>query len=90
MKRTDLDRGEIEQALKAEPNITDAAKSLGVARRTLQNRMRSLGMPVGRSGRPTRKLTYSKRRRSYAGWGAAAAALVGGVLVGRHFTKSKA
>jgi IS30 family transposase len=90
MKRTDLDRSEIERALREEPSITDAARSLGVARRTLQDRMRALGMARGKAGHPTKAIKYKKRSRSYRGPAVmvGVAALVGGVLIGRHFRKT--
>lgn len=86
MKRIDLDRAEIERALVAEPSITKAAKALGVARRTLQDRMRALGMARGKAGHPTRPIKYRKRSRGYraSSIGLAAVGLIGGVLVGRH------
>lgn len=90
MKRTELDRGEIERALAAESSFSAAAKALGINRKTLYDRMRALGMARGKSGRPTRKITYRKRARRGAGLGVAAAALVGGILVGRHLMKDKA
>ena len=77
------DRNEILAAIRdAGGNITDAAKSLGVARRTLQNRMRKYGIAEGKSGRPPRKLRHAKRNRTAASGLAAAAMLVGGALIG--------
>jgi transcriptional regulator with GAF, ATPase, and Fis domain len=50
-----LDASTVEKMLaKMGGNITAAAKALGVARRTLQNRMRDFGMPTGQPGRRMR------------------------------------
>lgn len=46
------ERGRIEDAIATvRGNLSEAAQLLGCSRRTLQNRMRSLGMPRGRAGR---------------------------------------
>ena len=46
------EREPIERALAAaNTDITKAARMLGCSRRTLQNRMRGLGIPIGKSGR---------------------------------------
>ena len=66
-------------------NITKAAKKLGVARRTLQNRMRFYSIPVGKSGRSKRTISYSRRAKGYA-IGAAAVVVGGIVLLGRKKT----
>lgn len=91
MKRTELDRAEVERALQSEPSITAAAKALGVARRTLQDRMRALGMARGKAGHPTRAIKYKKRSRRYRGPAVVVgvAALVGGVLIGSRIAGKK-
>lgn len=91
MKRTELDRAEVERALQSESSITNAAKALGVARRTLQDRMRALGMERGKAGHPTRAIKYRKRRRRYGipAVAVGVAALVGGVLVGSRLAGKK-
>ena len=67
------DRATIEHALSAAGGKMDkAARALGVSRRTLQNRMRSLGMVRAKAGRPKHRL-YARRARS---WGVAAAGAV--------------
>ena len=63
-------------------NLTNAARKLGVARKTLQNRMRYYGIPRGQSGRRRRKISYSKRS-GLAVLGGAAAALGLLVLAGK-------
>jgi hypothetical protein len=50
------ERATVEQAIRTTPNLGAAAKRLDVARKTLYNRMRSLGLPAGKSGRPKRSL----------------------------------
>ena len=52
-------------------NVSRAARKLDVSRRTLQNRMREYGMPVGKSGRPKKRLSY--RASSMLGTAAAVA-----------------
>lgn len=82
-----LERDTVLAAIReAQGNISEAAKILGCSRRTLQNRMRAYGIPEGRSGRRKRSLPY-RRKRAGLGYGAAALALVGGVLIGRKLTK---
>jgi transposase-like protein len=80
----EFDQADVVQALRdADGNVSEAAKTLGCSRRTLQNRMRTYGIPEGRSGRRKRKLNYRKRASAAAGVGVAAAA-VGAILLGRH------
>lgn len=68
---TALDRPAVLAALRdARWNVGRAARKLGCARRTLQNRMRDYGIPRGRAGRPRRPLHYRK------------ASGIGGALVG--------
>jgi len=43
-------------------NISAAARRLGVARRTLQSRMRAYGIAKGTPGRRKMKISYSKAR----------------------------
>jgi DNA-binding NtrC family response regulator len=53
--RGPLDAQTIEKALATTGgNIGLAAKSLSIARRTLQNKMREFNMPTGKGGRPTK------------------------------------
>ena len=52
MKRVELERRAILGALDREANITEAARALGAARRTLQSRMRDYQIPPGEPGRP--------------------------------------
>lgn len=46
------ERETIASAIHDSPNLGVAARRLGVARKTLYNRMRQYGMPHGKSGRP--------------------------------------
>jgi hypothetical protein len=78
-----LDRQAIVDAIHESPNLTVAARRLGVVRKTLQNRMRAYGMAKGQSGRPKKRLTYSRRRKLYVA-GAVAAGVVLGVVVLRR------
>lgn len=74
------DRAEIERALHvANGKMDKAARILSVSRRTLQNRMRELGMTRAKAGRPKRRL-YARRARSW-GVAAAGAAVVAGVVL---------
>jgi hypothetical protein len=78
------DRTAIENALRAANGKMDkAARILHVSRRTLQNRMRELGMVRAKAGRPKRRL-YARRARAWGTVAAGAAALVGiGVVVAK-------
>lgn len=80
-----LERAAIVQAISSSSNLDDAARKLGASRRTLQNRMRHYGIPRGKSGRPRRKLKYSKKRKAWSvGVAATAVAMISGaVLLGR-------
>jgi hypothetical protein len=71
-------------------NVSRAARALGVARRTLQNRMRKLGLPVGRAGRRPRKLHYRRGARRLASIGLGAAAVVGAFVVASKWRGSGA
>lgn len=62
-------------------NISKAAHELGCTRLTLQRRMRLYGIPRGRAGRPKRRLKYGRRRRNYLAAGAAAAGVLGYLLL---------
>jgi len=78
-------RNAVIAAVRGSKNLDAAAKSLGISRRTLQNRMRAYGLARSKGGRPRRKLAYKRRRAP--GWGmvmaaAAAGALTVGVLKG--------
>lgn len=72
------DRIKILAAIHQTSNYDEAAKKLGISRRTLQNRMRSLGMTRGKAGRPKRKLGY---RGKGVIWAAAAATVAVSALV---------
>jgi hypothetical protein len=58
-------------AIRDEGNITKAAKSLGVSRRTLQNRMRHYSLPEGKRGRRKKKISYRKKHMAYTAAGLA-------------------
>lgn len=62
-------------------NLSKAARSLGIARKTLYNRMRELGLR-GIAGRPKKRMGYSRSRKRYA-IGAAAVAVIGVALIAR-------
>ena len=77
-----LERDDIARALReAGGKIGKAARLLGASRRTLQNRMRYYGMARGKAGRPKRKLSYGRKRGAWLAGGAAAAAVVGGLVL---------
>lgn len=77
-----VDRAAIVAAIKdAGNNISRAAEKLGVARRTLQARMRFYGLARGKSGRRKMKISYSRKRKLYVAGGLAAAAVVGYAIV---------
>lgn len=63
-------------------SISRAAKWLGVARRTLQNRMRFYGIPTGTAGRRKKKISYSRGAKRYAAGAAIGAAAVAAVIGG--------
>lgn len=74
------DRTAIERAMTAAGGKMDkAARALGVSRRTLQNRMRELGMVRAKAGRPKRRL-YARRARTW-GTAAVAAGVIAGIAV---------
>lgn len=86
------ERQEIIEAIRSTGTITKAAKRLGVHRRTLQDRMRALGLReskdrasilggLGKRGRP--KKAFKKRSRTYAAVAAAVLAVGVGVVVTR-------
>ena len=76
------DKTAIEAAIKdAGGNISDAARKLGVARRTLQSRMRFFGLPEGRAGRRKMRISYGKRRKLYTVGAVAAAVVLGAVVI---------
>jgi transposase-like protein len=81
------DKTAIEAAIKdAGGNISDAARKLGVARRTLQSRMRFFGLPEGRAGRRKMRISYGKRRKLYTAGALAAGALVAVAVLRRRGT----
>lgn len=78
----ELDRNEVVAALRqANGNISRAAKILGCSRVTIQARMREYGLARGKAGRPKRRLPYGRRRRGYLAAGAAAAGVLGYLLL---------
>lgn len=86
------EKADIEAAIRdSDGNISKAARKLGVARRTLQNRMRFHGIPKGASGRKKRKITYGRAKRAFAKYapiGATVAVVaVGVVALGRGTKK---
>lgn len=92
------EREEIILAIKRKGTITKAAEYLGLARRTLQDRMRSLGLGeskdranvlggLGRRGR--RKKKFSRHKRAYAAVASITAAAVA-VGLGVAITRKKA
>lgn len=90
MSETTNERAEIEQAIKdSGDNITKAAERLGVARRTLQNRMRSLGIPEGKRGRRKMRISYRAKKNLYAA-GAVGLAVLGVVAISRGRSSSGA
>lgn len=78
------DRETLLAAIRGTRNLGEAARSLGVSRRTLQNRMRAAGLARGRGGRPKRKLAYSKRAKGWSAGIAAAVGLAAGALLWRR------
>ncbi len=58
MKRVEVERQAIMRALAEQRNITEAARALRVARRTVQTRMRDYGIPKGEAGRPREIIEY--------------------------------
>lgn len=86
------EREQIIEAIRLTGTITKAAKRLGVHRRTLQDRMRALGLAeskdrasvlggLGKRGRPKKK--FKKRSYAYAAVGAAVLAVGVGVVLTR-------
>ena len=78
------DRETLLAAIKNTRNLGEAARELGVSRRTLQNRMRKAGIARGRGGRPSRKLSYGKRAKGWSAGLAAVAGLAAGALLWRR------
>lgn len=88
------EREEIVEAIRSTGTITKAAKRLGIHRRTLQDRMRALGLGeskerpsqlggLGKRGRPKKR--FKNRARNYA-IGAAAIAVAAGIVLSRKGT----
>ena len=73
------ERAAITEAIRGTANLDAAARKLGIARKTLYNRMRALGLPRGKAGRPKRRLGRAKRG-AWVAAGAAAAVLTGVAL----------
>jgi predicted ArsR family transcriptional regulator len=89
------EREEIVTAIRSTGSITKAAKRLGIHRRTLQDRMRALGLAeskdrasvlggLGKRGRPKKK--FKRHARTYAAIGAAVLAVGVGVAMTRKPT----
>ena len=68
----------------AKGNISRAAERLGIARRTLQARMRHYSIAKGRPGRRRMKVHYKRHRKMYAVAGVAAGFVLGGYLLKRR------
>lgn len=79
------DRTDVIAALRdAKGNIGKAARSLGMARRTLQSRMREFEIPRGEAGRPKQRFRYRRglqHVRRATPWLAGAAAVAGAFVV---------
>lgn len=90
MEKRQLERSVILAAYRdADGNIARTAELLKVSRRTLQDRMRELGMERGRAGRKRRTLTYAsggrgvtRKRRGWIAAGVAVMGLAAGVALG--------
>jgi hypothetical protein len=67
----------------AHGNISRAAEKLGVARRTLQNRMRHFAIPEGKPGRRKMKISYRRRQLYRVGAVAVGALVAVAVVKGR-------
>lgn len=83
-----LDKAAILAAIRDTPNLVKAAKRLGIARKTLYNRMKAYGIPKGRSGRPKVKIHYTRRSRRYAFGTVVVATMIGigGAMLHRRRT----
>ena len=77
------ERAAITEAIRSTRNLGAAARRLGVARKTLYNRMRALGLPRGKAGRPKRKLGRA-RKLGYATVAVAGVAVVAGIALSRR------
>lgn len=66
MKRVELEKQAITKALHESPNISEAAKTLGASRRTLQARMRDYAIPRGQPGRPRQLLPKAAEHFNHA------------------------
>ena len=70
-------------------SISKAAEKLGVARRTLQDRMRFYGIPKGKAGRRRKKMSYGRAKRAFSRYAPVASVAVVAVLgVGLLYRKS--
>lgn len=63
------ERDAVVSAIRAAPNLTEAAHKLGSSRRTLQNRMRLYRLAPGKPGRPREPLPYRDREATDSGAG---------------------
>lgn len=79
------DRDVLTKAINSSPNLSVAARRLDVSRRTLQNRMRSAGLPRGQAGRPRRSLSYHGESSGAAGLIAAVAIVGAGVFLYKRY-----
>ena len=75
------DRDTIVEAVRSTKNLNQAAKKLGISRKTLYLRMREHGLPFGKAGRRKRKLSYGGKRTLWAAGGIVAAVAVGAMAL---------
>jgi Bacterial regulatory protein, Fis family len=88
MRRVEIERQAIAGAL-AKHNVTEAAKTLGASRRTLQARMRDYGMPPGQAGRPRQLLPYKVHAGTAVFVVLGMLGIVGGVAFARWWQNRK-
>ena len=76
------DRDTIVEAVRSTKNLNQAAKKLGISRKTLYLRMREHGLPFGKAGRRKRRLSYGGKRALWvAAAGTVAAVAIGAVAL---------
>ena len=84
MSHEDEKTGILSAIRDAKGNISRAAERLGIARRTLQSRMRHYSIAKGTPGRRKMKVHYKRHRKLYAVGAVAAGFVLGGVLLKRR------